>query len=144
MDCVVAPVDQRNVDPLDAVSWTLPPAQNVVEPFAVIVAVGAATAFTFALLLLAQAPFVTVTLKLTVPADAAVKEMAFVLGLPEIAPFEIVQAYVAPAVDGTLALPLLPAHIDAGAVIVAGAGELTITFALLLLLQPPNVTVTAI
>ena len=35
IDCVVAPVDQRYDAPLDAVSVTLPPAQNVVGPPAV-------------------------------------------------------------------------------------------------------------
>jgi len=37
---VVAPVDQRYETPPDAVSVTLPPAQNVVAPLGVIVAVG--------------------------------------------------------------------------------------------------------
>ena len=37
---VVAPVDQRYDTPPDAVSVTLPPAQNVVAPLGVIVAVG--------------------------------------------------------------------------------------------------------
>jgi hypothetical protein len=40
IDCVVAPVDQRYDAPLDAVSVTLPPAQNVVGPPAVMLAVG--------------------------------------------------------------------------------------------------------
>src|SRR5712691_8530582 len=40
IDDVVAPFDQRYDDPLDAVSVTLPPAQNVVGPPAVILAVG--------------------------------------------------------------------------------------------------------
>jgi len=37
---VVAPVDQRYETPPEAVSVTLPPAQNVVGPLGVIVAVG--------------------------------------------------------------------------------------------------------
>ena len=37
---VIAPVDQRYDTPPDAVSVTLPPAQNVVGPLGVIVAVG--------------------------------------------------------------------------------------------------------
>ena len=37
---VVAPVDQRYETPPEAVSVTLPPAQNVVAPLGVIVAVG--------------------------------------------------------------------------------------------------------
>ena len=32
IDCVVAPVDQRYAEPLDAVRTTLPPLQNVVGP----------------------------------------------------------------------------------------------------------------
>jgi hypothetical protein len=38
IDCVVAPVDQRYDAPLDAVKVTLPPAQNVVGPEAVMLA----------------------------------------------------------------------------------------------------------
>jgi hypothetical protein len=40
IDCVTAPFDQRYEAPLDAVSVTLPPAQNVVGPPAVMLAVG--------------------------------------------------------------------------------------------------------
>jgi hypothetical protein len=43
---VVAPVDQRYDDPLDAVSVTLPPAQNVVGPPAVMLAAGLALTVT--------------------------------------------------------------------------------------------------
>jgi hypothetical protein len=46
IDDVVAPVDQRYDVPLDAVSVTLPPAQNVVGPPTVIVAVGIALTVT--------------------------------------------------------------------------------------------------
>jgi hypothetical protein len=46
IDDVVAPVDQRYELPLDAVSVTLPPAQNVVGPPAVMLAVGLAFAVT--------------------------------------------------------------------------------------------------
>ena len=46
IDEVVAPVDQRYDAPLDAVSVTLPPAQNVVGPLAVMLAVGLAFAVT--------------------------------------------------------------------------------------------------
>jgi hypothetical protein len=46
IDAVVAPVDQRYVAPLDAVSVTLPPAQKVVGPPAVMLAVGFALAVT--------------------------------------------------------------------------------------------------
>ena len=40
IDCVVAPVDHRYDAPLDAVSVTEPPGQNVVGPPSVIVAAG--------------------------------------------------------------------------------------------------------
>lgn len=40
IDGVVAPVDHKYVEPGDAVSVTLPPAQNVVGPPGVIVAAG--------------------------------------------------------------------------------------------------------
>jgi hypothetical protein len=46
IDAVVAPVDQRYEFPLDAVSVTLPPAQKVVGPPAVMLAVGFAFAMT--------------------------------------------------------------------------------------------------
>jgi hypothetical protein len=64
IDDVVAPVDQRYDEPLDAVRVTLPPAQKVVGPPAVMLAVGLAFAVTtvgddVALQLFA---FVTVTL----------------------------------------------------------------------------------
>jgi hypothetical protein len=57
-------VDQRYDAPADAVSVTLPPAQNVVGPPAVIVAVGLALTVTAvgALVALQPAAFVTVTL----------------------------------------------------------------------------------
>ena len=60
IDDVVAPVDQRYDDPLDAVSVTLPPAQNVVGPPAVMLAIGFAFAVT------------------TVGDDVAVQPLAFV------------------------------------------------------------------
>lgn len=62
MDCVIAPVDQRYDAPALAVKVTAPPGQKVVEPLAVIAAVG------FALMLTATAaevaehePLLTVT-----------------------------------------------------------------------------------
>ena len=64
IDCVVAPLVQANELPLDAVSVTLPPAQKVVGPDAVIVAVGAGVTLTTWLALAEQPPeSVTVTLK---------------------------------------------------------------------------------
>ena len=61
MDCVVAPFDHRYELPAFAVSVTLPPAQNVVGPPAVIVAVGVA---------------LTVT---AVAAEVALQPLAFVM-----------------------------------------------------------------
>src|SRR5258708_2929341 len=62
IDEVVAPLDQRYEEPADAVSVTEPPAQNVVGPPAVIVAVGLALTVTAvgAEVALQPAPFVTV------------------------------------------------------------------------------------
>jgi hypothetical protein len=64
IDCVVAPVDQRYDAALDAVSVTLPPAQNVVGPDAVMLAAGFAFTVTVvdAEVALQPLPFVTVTL----------------------------------------------------------------------------------
>ncbi len=64
VDCVVAPFDQRYDAPADDVSVTQLPAQNVVGPSAVIVAVGFALTVTAvaALVALQPAAFVTVTL----------------------------------------------------------------------------------
>ena len=64
MDCVVAPVDQRYDAPLDAVSVTLPPAQNVVGPPAVMLAVGLAFAVTTVGDDVALQPFASVTVTL--------------------------------------------------------------------------------
>jgi hypothetical protein len=63
IDCVVAPVDQRYDDPAEAVSVTLPPAQNVVGPPAVMVTVGLAFTVTVvaAEVVLQPLAFVTVT-----------------------------------------------------------------------------------
>jgi hypothetical protein len=64
IDCVVAPVDQRYDAPLDAVSVTLPPAQNVVGPDAVIVADGFALTVTAVADDVALQPFELVTVTL--------------------------------------------------------------------------------
>jgi hypothetical protein len=63
-DCVVAPFDQRYELPLDAVSVTLPPAQNVVGPLAVMAALGSGLTVTVvaAEVALQAFAFVTVTL----------------------------------------------------------------------------------
>ena len=64
IDCVVAPFDQRYDAPLDAVSVTLPPAQNVVGPPAVIVAVGIGLTVTTVGAEVALQPFAFVTVTL--------------------------------------------------------------------------------
>src|SRR5258708_7833022 len=61
---VVAPFDQRYDDPLDAVSVTLPPAQNVVGPPAVMLAVGLALTVTIVGGLVPLQPFASVTVTL--------------------------------------------------------------------------------
>jgi hypothetical protein len=63
IDCVVAPFDQRYEEPALAVRVTEPPAQNVVAPDGVIVAVGSALTVTVvaALVALQLLAFVTVT-----------------------------------------------------------------------------------
>ena len=67
IDGVVAPVDQRYDEPLDAVSVTLPPAQNVVGPPAEIVAVGFGLAVTTWGALVAVQPLASVTVTLKLP-----------------------------------------------------------------------------
>jgi hypothetical protein len=64
MACVVAPVDQRYDAPLDAVSVTLPPAQKVVEPPAVMLAIGFAFTVTTVGVELALQPLALVTVTL--------------------------------------------------------------------------------
>jgi len=65
IDCDVAPFDHKYVKPAGAVSVTLPPAQNVVGPFGVIVGVDE-FAFTVTLVgaLVALQPFAFVTVTL--------------------------------------------------------------------------------
>src|SRR5947208_3262453 len=67
MDCVVAPVDQRYDDALDDVSVTLPPAQNVVGPSAVMVGVGSGFTVTVVTEDVALQPFASVTVTLYEP-----------------------------------------------------------------------------
>ena len=65
IDCVVAPFDHKYDEPAEAVSVTEPPAQNVVGPEAVIVAIGfslTVTATGVEVALVQPLPFVTVTL----------------------------------------------------------------------------------
>ena len=64
IDCVVAPFDQRYEDAADAVSVTLPPAQNVVGPEAVIVAVGLLLTVTVVAAEVALQPFAFVIVTL--------------------------------------------------------------------------------
>ena len=68
IDCVVAPVDQRYVNPAGAVNVTKPPVQKVVEPFGVIVGVaGAAFTVTDVAALVALQPLALVTVTLYEP-----------------------------------------------------------------------------
>ena len=60
MACVVAPVDQRYEEPALAVSVTDPPAQNVVGPDGVTVAVGSAFTVTAVAALVALQPLPSV------------------------------------------------------------------------------------
>jgi hypothetical protein len=64
INAVVAPVDQRKDDPLDAVRVTLPPAQNVVGPPGVMLAVGLALTVTVVGEEVALQPFALVTVTL--------------------------------------------------------------------------------
>ena len=61
IDDVVAPVDQRYDAPLDAVSVTLPPVQNVVGPPAVMLAAGLALTATAVAEDVVLQPFASVT-----------------------------------------------------------------------------------
>ena len=61
MDDVVAPVDHRYEDPALEVSTTLPPAQNVVGPPAVIVAAGSGLTVTDVAAEVAEQPLAFVT-----------------------------------------------------------------------------------
>jgi hypothetical protein len=61
IDCVVAPFDHEYELPLDAVSVTEPPAQNVVGPEAVIVAAGSGLTVTFVAADVAVQPFALAT-----------------------------------------------------------------------------------
>ena len=67
IDCVVAPFDQRYDPPLDAVSVTLPPAQKVVGPPAVIVGVGFGLTVTTVAAEVPLQPFASVTVTLYEP-----------------------------------------------------------------------------
>ena len=64
IDCVVAPLDQRYEVAALAVSVTLPPAQNVVAPFAAIVGVGSGLTVTLVAALVALQPFASLTVTL--------------------------------------------------------------------------------
>ena len=79
-----------------------------------------------------QGPEVTVAWRWTAPLAPAVKVTVRALAPPVIVPFVIDQAYVAPApASGTEAVsPVVPLQADAGAVIEAEGGGVTVTFAL--------------
>jgi hypothetical protein len=67
MDCVVAPLDQRYELAPEAVSVTLPPAQNVVAPLAVMAAVGSGFTVTVVAAEVLLQPFASVTVTLYDP-----------------------------------------------------------------------------
>ncbi len=133
--CVVAPFDQRYDEALLAVSVTLPPAQNVVGPPAVIVAAGLALTVTAIGEDVALQPFafVTVTLKLP-PALTAIDCV--------VAPFD--QKYDEPLLAVSVTLPPAQNVVGPPAVIVAVGFVLTVmTAGEDAALQPlPFVTVT--
>ena len=96
IDCVVAPLDQRNDVPPAAVSVTLPPAQKVVAPLAVIVAVGDGLTVTLIAADVPEQPDASVTVTLYEPAVATVIDCDF-------APLD--QRYDAPDVAVSVTLP---------------------------------------
>ena len=135
---VVAPVDQRYDTPPDAVSVTLPPAQNVVAPLGVIVAVG--SGFTTSVVEPAGdgQPF-TVTVTKYVPATVVVGFCA-----EEVKPPGPVHEYVAPATAGVESVAVPPVQIGPlfDAVGVAGVALTISVVEPAAEVQPVTVTVT--
>ncbi len=131
--CVVAPFDQRYEEPLLAVRVTEPPAQNVVGPPGVTVAVGFALTVTAVAALVALQPFafVTVTLKLP-PALTAIDCVA--------APFD--QRYEEPLLAVSITLPPAQNVVGPPAVIVATGFVLTVTAVDALVALQPSAFVT--
>ena len=115
------------------------------EAGALIVAVGEGLIGTATLPLFVQpAVDVIVMASATLPDEAAVKVIAFVPAPALIVPLVIVQVYVTPLCDGTLAFADVDEQIDGGAVIVADGVGLIVTLALPVAEQlVVSVTVTA-
>jgi hypothetical protein len=129
--------------PAVAVRVTLPPAQKVAGPLAEMAGVNVPTV-TVALPLFVQ-PLASVTLTLSVTGEPnGVKFTASVPSPLLIVAFVAVHENVAPALAGTLALALVFAHIDAGAVMAAlGSGSTVTATGALVAVQPlPSVVVT--
>ena len=129
-----------------AVAGTLavsPAVDGHVEDGAVIVAAAPLAVETVCVPLFEQPPTVTVTPRVTLPVEPAVKVMALLLVELVIVPLVIVQAYVAPACAGTLAeLPVLFTHVVDGALMVALGSAVMATLCVPVLVQPFAVTVT--
>ena len=125
--CVVAAFDHRYDAPAVAVSVTLPPVQKLVGPLAVIVGENAPTLTVVVPVAVQLLALVTVTDNEMADEDAGANVMLFVFVAPVIVPLVIVHAYVLPATLGTDAVAVLPAHILAGALIVALGAGFTVT-----------------
>ena len=119
IDCVVAPFDQAYDAPVDAVSVTAPPAQNVVGPDAVIDAVGSEFTVTLVADDVALQPFASVTVTLYEPAAETVIDRV-------VAPFD--HAYEAPAEAVSVTEPPAQNVVGPDAVIDAAGGAFTVTF----------------
>lgn len=119
IDCVVAPLDQRNDAPALAVSVTLPPAQKVVGPDGVIVATAAAMGTTREPVTVPH-ECVTVRPRVTLPLAPASKVMVSVVVEEVMVPPVIVHAYAAPLTSGAEAMwPVVFGQTVGGAVIAA-------------------------
>ena len=123
---MVAPFDHRYDVPLEAVRVTLPPAQNVVAPDAVIVAVGVGFTATLTAGAVPEQPVPSVTTTLYEPLADTVIDWV-------VAPFD--HAYDAPAVAVSVTLPPVQKLVGPFGVIV-GAKAPTETVAVPLFVQP--------
>lgn len=126
IDCVVAPVDQSHDAPLFAVSVTLLPAQNVVGPDGVMVAVGVDTETVALLVAVGQLVTKTETVRVIGSVVDASNVTTLLVVEPAIDPLTIVHAYVAPGTAGVEAVcPVELAQTDAGAVMAGVPGQPT-------------------
>jgi archaellum component FlaF (FlaF/FlaG flagellin family) len=118
IEAVVAPVDQRYEAPPDAVSVTLPPAQKVVGPPAVMPAVGIAFAVTTVGAEVALQPLASVTVTLTLPLELAMIDAV-------VAPVD--QRYEAPLDAVSVTLPPAQKLVGPLAVMLAIGAAFTVT-----------------